>query len=268
MTLAKLKRGTGAGSFADTFETVLDGFIASQKREKDDAPSTRCAGSSRRMLSRSGAAARWSQRSHREDVVKRVEAILDRGKPVAASRFRAWCSKLFSYAVGSQLRADNPAKGVEDPVAPKTLRRSRKLDDGEIAQVWRAAEQLGYPFGPIVQLLMLTGQRLREVAEARWSEFDLEAARWPIPGARAKNGAEHVVALSGPALAVLRPLPRIGRSGFAFTTTVHMAIAGFDREANGLARGRDVAIGARRKKAAAWRHLAHSSRVGVERGRN
>ena len=40
--------------------------------------------------------------------------------------------------------------------------------------------------------------------------------------------------------------------------SVHMAIAGFDREADGLARGRDVAIGARRKKAAAWRHLAHS----------
>src|SRR5215207_875840 len=153
------------------------------------------------------------------DVVERVEAIVDRGKPVAASRFRAWCSKLFSYAVQSQLRADNPAKGLEDPTTPRSLRRDRRLDDEELVHVWGAAQELGYPFGPLVQLLILTGQRLREVAEARWSEFDFKRAQWTIPGTRAKNGAEHVVALSEPTLAVLSAIPRIGRSPYLFSTT-------------------------------------------------
>lgn len=163
------------------------------------------------------------------DVVERVEAIVDRGRPVAASRFRAWCSKLFSYAVKSQLRPDNPARGVEDPVEPSTLRRDRRLGDDELMLVWQASEKLGYPFGPLFQILVLTGQRLREVAQARWPEFDLRTGIWTIPGARAKNGTEHRVALSEPALAILATIPRLSRSSFVFTTTGEAPVSGFSK---------------------------------------
>ena len=36
---------------------------------------------------------------------------------------------------------------------------------------------LNYPYGPLVRLLLLTGQRVSEAAGARWSEIDLDLAR-------------------------------------------------------------------------------------------
>jgi integrase len=226
VTLARLKREPKPAA-DHSFEKVLERFIASQERK-----GRRSSGEMRRILEKD-ALPYWSGRPIESitpaDVVERVEAIVDRGRPVAASRFRAWCSKLFSYAVKSQLRPDNPAKGVEDPVEPSTLRRDRKLEDDELVLVWQAAEKLGYPFGPLFQILLLTGQRLREVAEARWSEFDLRAGTWTIPGSRAKNGAEHRVALSQPALAILSIVPRLRNSTFVFTTTGAAPVSGFSK---------------------------------------
>ncbi len=69
-------------------------------------------------------------------------------------------------------------------------------------------------------MLMLTGTRLREVAEAEWAEFDLERRLWTIPAARAKNGEAHRVHLTESTLAILNKLPRIGeKPRYVFTTT-------------------------------------------------
>jgi integrase len=70
-----------------------------------------------------------------------------------------------------------------------------------------------------VQLLALTGQRRSEVFEATWDEINLETATWVIRSARSKNGMEHLVPLSEPALEILHGLPRIKGSRFIFTTT-------------------------------------------------
>ena len=51
--------------------------------------------------------------------------------------------------------------------------RQRTLNDAELRALWQASETLGYPFGPLYRLLLLTGARKSEVAGARWSEFDL-----------------------------------------------------------------------------------------------
>ena len=40
---------------------------------------------------------------------------------------------------------------------------------------------MGYPYGPLFRLLILTGQREREVADMRWSEVDFEKRLWTIP---------------------------------------------------------------------------------------
>ena len=47
--------------------------------------------------------------------------------------------------------------------------------DAEIKQFWRGASVLGYPFGTSFQMLLLTGQRRSEIAEARWHEIDLRS---------------------------------------------------------------------------------------------
>jgi integrase len=226
VTLARLRRQPKPAP-DHNFEKVLLRFIAAQERK-----GRRSAAETKRILVKD-ALPRWKERSiagiTAGDVVEAVDAIVERGSPVAASRFRAWLSKLFSFAVRSQLRPDNPAKAVENPVDPKSIRRDRRLDDAELVLVWRAAERLGYPFGPAVQLLVLTGQRLREVIESTWDEFDLKAGSWTIPRERAKNNREHRVPLSDAALSIVNGLPRHASSPFLFTTTGTAPISGISK---------------------------------------
>ena len=86
------------------------------------------------------------------------------------------------------------------------------------------------PFGPFIQLLMLTGQRRSEVAEMTWPEVDLAAREWVIPAARSKNGEPHVVPLSDQAVAVLEAVPRIkGKANYVFTTDSEHPVSGFSR---------------------------------------
>jgi integrase len=84
--------------------------------------------------------------------------------------------------------------------------------------VWRAADQIGWPFGPLVQLLALTGQRRDEVAKMKWSELDLESGLWTLPRERVKNHKPHEVPLSAAAVNLMKSVPRIAGSPFVFTT--------------------------------------------------
>ena len=61
--------------------------------------------------------------------------------------------------------------------------RARVLSDAEVRALWKACDEIGFPFGPVVKLLLLTGQRRREVAGMRWSELsdDLKATREEKP---------------------------------------------------------------------------------------
>jgi integrase len=61
------------------------------------------------------------------------------------------------------------------------------LADWELRLAFKAAEELGRPFGPLIKLLILTGQRLKELADADWSELDRTEGVFAIPAARAKN---------------------------------------------------------------------------------
>jgi integrase len=85
-------------------------------------------------------------------------------------------------------------------------KRERVLSDQEIAEIWRAADSATLPFGTIIRLLLLTGQRRGEVAGMAWDEISEDLATWTLPGERTKNGAAHTVPLSAPARALLTAL--------------------------------------------------------------
>jgi integrase len=107
----------------------------------------------------------------------------------------------------------------------------RVLSDEEIRIAWRAFDSVGWPFGPIGQLLLLTGARKNEVAGMKWSEIDLDARIWSLPQERTKNKREHELPLSAAAVRIIEALPRIGDKmrGFVFTTTGNSAVSGFSR---------------------------------------
>jgi len=74
---------------------------------------------------------------------------------------------------------------------------------------------MGHPFGSIVQMLALTGQRRDEVGRLTWDQLDLTRAVWVIPGEHAKNGQPHTVHLSAPILNLLSETPRLGNVVFS-----------------------------------------------------
>jgi integrase len=65
------------------------------------------------------------------------------------------------------------------------------------------AREIGGPYGGIVEILALTGQRCEEVAECPWDELDLDGQIWTLPKSRTKNGKAHIVHLSDQSVAVL-----------------------------------------------------------------
>jgi integrase len=117
--------------------------------------------------------------------------------------------------VGRGIIQTNPLTDLPKP--GEETRRDRVLSDEELIAVWNAAEQLGWPYEPAVQLLILTGARREEVGQLRWSEIADRTIE--LKGDRTKNGEPHNIPLSAPALALLEQAPRIGGSDFVFTFT-------------------------------------------------
>ncbi|MGO9006624.1 MAG: tyrosine-type recombinase/integrase [Beijerinckiaceae bacterium] len=170
----------------------------------------------------------------RSDVTKMLRAVA-KDRPYIAHHLLAYTRKLFNWALASEeygLDASPcdrvSAKGVIGARKP----RQRILDDKELVEIWRATSDddgLGIPFAPFVRMLLLTGQRRREVAEARWSEFDFDKAMWTIPAARMKGDAAHEVPLSPAVIQLLQDLPR-WKGPFVFSTTSgERPIAGFSK---------------------------------------
>jgi integrase len=168
----------------------------------------------------------------RADVRRRLEEIAERA-PITANRALAIFRKLCNWALSQELIAASPCAGIEPP-SPETS-RERVLDDGEIRLVWRAFDRVGWPFGPMGKLLLLTGARRNEVGGVRWGELDLAGQVWRIPKERTKNGRPHELPLTDAAVTILKSLPRIdGKEGFVFTTAGATAVRGFSRAKEGI----------------------------------
>lgn len=67
-----------------------------------------------------------------------------------------------------------------------------------------------------LEFVALTAARSGEVRGALWSEIDLGARVWTIPGDRMKAGREHRVPLSQAAVDLLTALPRMAGTDFVF----------------------------------------------------
>jgi integrase len=117
-------------------------------------------------------------------------------------RTAAYGRAAFAWAVKRDAVQHNPF--ANSPVAKSIAKRERVLSDQEIAEIWRAAGDAGSPYGTIIRLLILTGQRRGEVAGMAWGEISDDLATWTLPGERTKNGAAHGVPLSAPARDILR----------------------------------------------------------------
>lgn len=174
-----------------------------------------------------------------------IAAVLDRmnDRPAAARLAHATLRKLFKWAEGRGDLERSPMDGMKAPAG--VAARDRVLSDHELALVWRGAGTLGYPFAPLFQLLIVTGQRREEVSGLAWGELDRASATWSLPANRAKNGQAHIVPLSPVAMEVLDNVARTlagctdedaaaepvkwPRSGLVFTTTGTTPVSGYSK---------------------------------------
>ncbi|MEM9677006.1 MAG: integrase arm-type DNA-binding domain-containing protein [Pseudomonadota bacterium] len=173
----------------------------------------------------------WQGRDIREltrrDVIALLDGIIDRGSPYVAQQSYAILSRFFRFCLERDYLETSPFTNIPKPT--KGMSRDRVLSDEEIKAFWLSATEMDWPFGHLYRLLLLTGQRRDEVAEARWGEFDLEQRLWMLPADRAKNDLSHVVHLSEPAVVLLKALPTVGESELLFTTNGKRPISGFSR---------------------------------------
>jgi len=88
---------------------------------------------------------------------------------------------------------------------------------------------MAYLCGPVFRLLILTGQREREIADMSWPEVNFDKRLLTIPAARMKGNRAHEVPLPPKALAVLGALPRF-TGDYVFTTSYGLKpINGFSK---------------------------------------
>jgi integrase len=209
--LAAEKRAARRRMTVDRVEDLLEAYITQHVSQNRSARGTS------QMLRRELAS--WSSRSIHEiskrDVIEVVAAVEQRGAGVAANKTLKAIKTFLRWCVGRAVLDHSPAEGI--PLPTKEVPRDRVLTDDELARVIIAAREIGGPYGGIVELLALTGQRREEAARCLWDELDLQSRIWTLPNLRTKNAKPHIVHLSDQAIAVLRQAKRRGTFVFSLT---------------------------------------------------
>jgi len=138
-----------------------------------------------------------------EEIVEVLRPIYERGKKSMADHVRSYVHAAYNwglksehdYRSASQRRfrlVYNPAAGI--PTEPKNV-GTRWLDEDEFVRLYRWLECPDTPVHPpytrAVRILMLTGQRVEEIARLHVHNWDAEERI--IDWSKTKNGAPHAI---------------------------------------------------------------------------
>lgn len=160
-----------------------------------------------------------------EDGVELLDYVERKSSTNRAAKTLAYLRPFMKWAAGRKRYISMNPWAVLVPPDPGKNSRDRVLSDSELASIWTYAKSAPYPFGPFIQLLILTAQRRNEVAGMRWGEIDETRRLLKIPPARHKQGRGHEVPLVDEAMNLLADIPR--HCDFVFSTTQRSAISGF-----------------------------------------
>lgn len=264
MLLEKERRDEAVNlEFGDYAERFIMSYSTSPKKKTGGPRAPRWTAYAASIL-RSRAVPAFRGKTVKEITKRNVASLLDdiAHSPALCRNASAVLRQLFAWAVERGDLTMSPLIGSKLPTSVSS--RDRVLSDAELALVWKAAEEIEYPFGPLFRLLIATGQRREEVSGIDWRELDQDSATWTLPATRAKNGKAHIVPLNALAVAVLGAIAPVGAMdassewpsrGFVFTTTGKTAVSGH----SGAKARLDAKIGAQHTEATvsepveAWR---------------
>ena len=149
----------------------------------------------------------------RQDASQWLDSLKDR--PATQRKAREVVSKMMRWAEDRGDIESNPIERI--PVNFANPGRDRVLSDQELSAVWEGAVRMGHPYGSMVRMLILSGQRLGEVRGMRWDELDLPRKHWNVPPERTKSGRGNVLPLTTAMVETIQACSR--RKEFVFSVT-------------------------------------------------
>lgn len=152
--------------------------------------------------------------------------IKERGAHLQANRTLSWIKALWSWLMANDYAENSPASRLKAP--SQETQRDRVLKDEEIVWFWNGCGSLGWPFGPIFKLLLLTAQRRGEIAGLRWDDIDHTKQKLTLPAERTKSNRLNEVPLTAFMLDLISQLPRDSGS-LVFSTTGVTAVSGYSK---------------------------------------
>jgi len=144
------------------------------------------------------------------ELVAMVKAIEARGAADLAKRALENTGQIFRFAIAHGFAKRNPASEFRpsDVLKPAHKTNLARIDAKDLPGLLRAIEvyQGTHVTRLAMKLMAMTFVRTSELIGAKWSEFDLEAARWNIPAERMKMRDPHIVPLATQAIEILEML--------------------------------------------------------------
>jgi integrase len=155
------------------------------------------------------------------ELVAMTKAIEDRGALDIAKRSLETVGQIFRYSIAHGYSKRNPASEIRPSDTLKTTRKVNygRMDARELPELLRSIEvyQGTHATRLAMKVLAMAFVRTSELIQAKWTEFDLEAARWDIPAERMKMRTPHIVPLATQALETLAVLHSLtGNSEWLF----------------------------------------------------
>lgn len=179
----------------------------------------------------------------RAELTSRIRELAVKS-PLAGNRKLAHLKAFLNWCVNEDFITTNVIDKVKKPGREVPRTRCHSLDG--LKEIWAAASRLGYPFGPLIQLLIVIPMRREEIASLPIDELKIDwqsnsgEGRWTIPGERVKNGRALNVPLSALATRIIRQVlddpERPKDSRFLFTTTGATSVSGFRKAKDRLDR--------------------------------
>jgi integrase len=149
----------------------------------------------------------------KQTTVPGIEPRLNKASEARARDLFAVISAMFGWLHRQRLIEVNPCASVFRP--PRAKPRDRTLSPAEIRSFWHACDTIPSAYAAAARVLLLTGCRLNEIAQARREEISGDGLTLVIPGHRTKNARTHVVTLAPLSRKILASLPSDGAHVFS-----------------------------------------------------
>lgn len=156
----------------------------------------------------------------RDVLDKSVRKIEARGSIDTAHRAKQICGQIFRYAVAIGLAERDVTSDLRGALAAIPESHFAAITEAkQVGELMRSIfDYNGNPYTvAALKLTPLVFVRPGELRTAEWSEIDLEAAEWRIPGNKMKMKVDHLVPLSTQAVEILRGIKLVtGHGRFVF----------------------------------------------------